>query len=64
MAETSSGMSAPAGWPESLACSKAQVAAGESVSLRPVLDRLRASAERLEAEQGLAADGAEAPAGR
>lgn len=48
----------PAGWYDSLARSKAQVAAGESVPLLPVLDRLQASAERLEAEQGVTvADG-------
>jgi hypothetical protein len=64
MAETSPGTPAPAGWHESLSRSKAQIAAGESVPLLPVLDRLRASAERLEAEQGITADGAEAPAGR
>ncbi len=59
MAETSPGMPAPAGWHESLARSKAQIAAGRSVPLLPVLDRLRASAERLEAEQGVTADGVE-----
>ena len=64
MAETSPGTPAPAGWHESLSRSKAQIAAGESVPLLPVLDRLRASAERLEAEQGITADGAEAPADR
>jgi hypothetical protein len=47
----------PAGWEESLARSKAQIAAGELVPLLPILDRLRASAERLEAEQGVTADG-------
>jgi len=47
----------PAGWQESLARSKEQIAAGERVPLLPVLDRLRASAERLEAEQGITADG-------
>jgi hypothetical protein len=64
MAETSPGTPAPAGWHESLSRSKAQIAAGESVALLPVLDRLRASAERLETEQGVTADGAEAPADR
>jgi hypothetical protein len=48
---------APAGWRESLERSKAQIAAGEAVPLLPVLDRLRASAERIEAEQGVTADG-------
>ena len=53
----------PAGRHESLCRSKARIAAGESVTPRSVLDRLRASAERLEAAQGIAAAGAEAPAG-
>ncbi len=44
-------------WRESLARSKTQIAAGESVDLLPILDRLRAAAERLEAEQGVTADG-------
>ena len=47
---------APAGWLESLAASKAQIAAGQTVPLLPILDRLRASAERLEAAQGLSPD--------
>ena len=46
----------PAGWHDSLARRKVQVAAGESVPLLPVLDSLRASAERPEAEQGVTAD--------
>jgi hypothetical protein len=33
------------------------IAAGQSVPLLPILDRLRASAEPLEVEQGLTADG-------
>jgi len=48
---------APAGWRESLKRSKAEIAAGAAVPLLPVLDRLRAAAERLEAEQGVTADG-------
>ena len=52
---------APAGWHESLERSKAQIAAGESVPLLPVLDRLRAAAERIEADQGVTADGERAP---
>ena len=64
MAETSPGTPAPAGWQESLSHSKAQITAGESVPLLPVLGRLQASAERLEAEQCVTADGAEATAGR
>ena len=53
-----------ADWRESLERSKAQIAAGQTVPLLPVLDRLRAAAERLEAEQGITADGDEATAGR
>ena len=64
MAEMSPEAPAPAGWHESLARSKAQIAAGQSVPLLPVLDRLRASAERLETEQGITADGVEATADR
>jgi hypothetical protein len=48
---------APNGWRESLARSQAQIAAGQSVPLLPVLDRLRATAERIEAEQGVTEDG-------
>jgi hypothetical protein len=48
---------APTGWRESLKRSKAEIAAGAKVPLLPVLDRLRASAERIEAEQGINADG-------
>lgn len=44
--------SVPAGWLESLGRSKAELAAGQTVPLMPVLDRLRASAERLEAVRG------------
>ena len=62
MAETSSGTPAPAGWKESLSRSKAQIAGGEGVPLLPVLDRLGAAAERLEVEQRVTAEGAEAPA--
>jgi hypothetical protein len=64
MAETSPGTPVPAGWQDSLSRSKSQIAAGESVLLLPALGRLHASAERLEAEQGVTADGAEATAGR
>jgi len=53
-----------AGWRESLERSKAQIAAGEAVPLLPVLDRLRAAAERIEAEQGVTADGERVTAGR
>jgi hypothetical protein len=55
---------APAAWLESLARSKIQIAAGESVPFLPALDRLRASAERLKAEQGVTADGAKVTASR
>ena len=51
-------------WQESLVRSKAQIAAGESVPLLPILDRLRASAERLEAQQGVTADGLKVNASR
>ena len=64
MAETSPETPAPAGWHESLARSKAQIAAGRSVPLLPALDRLRALTERLEAEQGVTADGVEVIADR
>ncbi len=64
MVETSPETPAPAGWHESLARSKTQIAAGQSIPLLPVLDRLRASAERLEAEQGVTADGVEVTADR
>ena len=49
---------APAEWLESLERSKAQIAASQAVPLLPVLDRLRASAERLEADMGITPDGA------
>ncbi len=57
MKEPEAAAAAPAGWRESLERSKAQIAAGEAVPLLPVLDRLRAAAERIEAEQGVTADG-------
>ena len=56
MSSTANRAVAPAEWVESLARSKAQIAAGESVPLLPLLDRLRASAESLEAEQGASPD--------
>jgi hypothetical protein len=61
--ENSAPTPAPAAWLESLARSKMKIAAGEGVPLLPVLDRLRASAERLEAEQGVTA-GAKVTASR
>jgi hypothetical protein len=57
MSAIEKGASAPAGWLESLARSKAQIAAGEQVPLLPVLERLRATAERLEAALGEVEDG-------
>ena len=64
MSESSNQASPPADWRDSLARSKAQIATGESVPLLPVLDRLRASAERLEAEQGVTADGVTVTSGQ
>jgi hypothetical protein len=46
---------------ESLERSKAQIAAGVTVPLIPILDRLRASAERLEAADNQPQDEAETP---
>ena len=64
MSNSANRTTAPAEWLESLERSKAQIAAGETVPLLPILDRLRASAERLEAEQGLPPDEAKQTAGR
>ncbi len=64
MTESSVTPPPPADWRESLVRSKAQIAAGESVPLLPILDRLRASAERLEAEKGVTADGGKVTASR
>ena len=55
MLEASQTPRAPSGWLKSLECSKAQVAADQT-ALLPVLDQLRASAERLEAEMGVTPD--------
>jgi len=63
MSTNTSGALAPAGWLESLARSKAQIAAGETVELLPILDRLRATAERLEAAEGRSTDGSRQSAG-
>lgn len=57
MSNTINQASVPAGWLESFARNKTQIAAGEGIPLLPILDPLRATAERLEAEQGLSADG-------
>ena len=56
MSEAANPSRAPASWQQSLKRSKAQIAAGQSVPLLPTLDRLRASAERLEAEMGVTSD--------
>ena len=56
MSETATPFRAPTSWKESLERSKAQIAAGHTVPLLPILDRLRASAERLEAEMGVNPD--------
>jgi len=45
---------APAGWLESLERSEAQIAAGQTVPLEPVLDLMRASIARMEAKQAKA----------
>ncbi len=57
-------LKAPVGWSESLARSKAQIAGSESVPLLPVLDRIRASAERLEADSDGSTDDARQSARR
>jgi len=41
------GAEAPAGWLESFEASEAQIAAGQTVPLDPVLDRLRATLARM-----------------
>ncbi len=56
MSEATIPSRASTGWQESLERSKAQIAAGHTVPLLPVLDRLRAAAERLEAEMGVNPD--------
>lgn len=65
MSNATNRASIPAGWSESLARSKAQIAAGQTVPLVPVLDRLRTAADRLEAEsEDVPQDGAEQTLGR
>jgi hypothetical protein len=49
MSSTSNRAPAPLGWIESLERSRAQIEAGQTVPLEPVLDRLRTSAARMEA---------------
>jgi hypothetical protein len=41
----------PKGWLESLARSKAQIEAGQTVQMEPVLGRLRSSIARMEARR-------------
>jgi hypothetical protein len=48
-------MSPPERWGESLLRAKAQIAAGKVVAMAPVIDRLLASAERMEARRPKAA---------
>lgn len=45
---------APAGWLEALARSEAQIAAGQTMPLEPVLNRLRASIARMKARRDAA----------
>ncbi len=45
---------APAGWLEALEISEAQIAAGQTVPIEPVLDRLKATLARMEAKQATA----------
>ena len=56
MSEASQTLHVPADWLGCLERSKAQIAAGLIVPLLPILDRIRASAERLEAEMGITPD--------
>ena len=58
MATTVNSTTAPIEWLESLARSKAQIAAGQTVPLLPILERLRASAEQLDAANNQSPDGA------
>lgn len=46
----------PPSWTETLDESEAQIAAGQTVSLEPVLERLRTGAERIEARLRAKAD--------
>jgi hypothetical protein len=45
----------PKGWIDSLVRAKAQIAAGQTVPMAPVVGRLRASVERMEARRAKAA---------
>jgi hypothetical protein len=64
MSSTADRATVPAGWVESLERSKAQIAAGVTVPLIPILDRLRGSAERLEVADNRPEDEAEAPSAK
>jgi hypothetical protein len=64
MSSTADRATVPAGWVEGLERSKAQIAAGMTVPLIPILDRLRASAERLEAADNRPQDEAETPSAK
>lgn len=48
MSEEAENPAPPQGWVESLERAKAEIAAGQTVPMEPVLEKLRASAERLE----------------
>lgn len=61
MSSTADRATVPAGWVESLERSKAQIAVGVTVPVILILDRLRASAERLEAADNQPQDEAETP---
>ena len=56
MSEASHTSRPPAEWRDSLERSKAQIAAGQTMPLLPVLDQLRATAEHLELEMGITPD--------
>jgi hypothetical protein len=45
---------APAGWVKALDRSDAQIAAGQTIPLEPMLDELRASIARMEAKRARA----------
>jgi len=51
MSSSTDRVTAPAEWVESLQRSKAQIAAGLTVPLLPLLEQLRASAELLEVSE-------------
>ena len=61
MSSTADRANVPEGWLESLERSKPQIAAGMTVPLIPILDRLRASAEQLEAADNHSQDEADPP---